>query len=94
MQRGLKAHPTGEASAREIARRLEQLTSGTRRECRDLLETLQERSDKALMIIRSQTGLQKYLTELADLKAEIAAAERLGVWENWYSWKIWQRSAD
>lgn len=76
--KGLKAHPTGEASAREIARRLEQLTSGTRRECRDLLETLQERSDKALMIIRSQTGLQKYLTELADLKAEIARGGTAG----------------
>lgn len=33
---------------------------------------------QSLMIIRSQTGLQKYLTELADLKAEIARGGTAG----------------
>lgn len=64
-------YPETYQSEQQVTDRLQTLLHGKRTACTELLSSLQEYSDRALLIIRNGAGLQKYLAYLADLQQEI-----------------------
>ena len=64
-------YPETKQSEQSITDRLQALSCGKRAECADLLSSLQEHSDHALLIIRNEEGLKKYETYLDSLQQEI-----------------------
>lgn len=64
-------YPETKPSEQSITDRLQALSCGKRAECADLLSSLQEHSDHALLIIRNEEGLKKYETYLDSLQQEI-----------------------
>lgn len=67
----MQSFPEVETSVRQTLSRLRKQNTGRRVNLDVLLDMLQQASDKALLIVRSEQGLRHYMTVLSDIRREL-----------------------